>query len=106
MEQARCMLENYGYRHTHNTQHLLPLHGNNRCVNAVTLNVRRLPCLNFVAGQNSLRSEEKFIALEKYMQLTHLMGTADGGTVVKVLCYKSEGRWLDSRWCHWNFLLI
>ena len=26
-------------------------------------------------------------------------------TVVKVLCYKSEGRWFDSRWCHWNFLL-
>ena len=21
-----------------------------------------------------------------------------GGTVVKVLCYKSEGRWFDSRW--------
>jgi len=25
--------------------------------------------------------------------------------VVKVLRYKSEGRWFDSRWCHWNFLL-
>jgi len=25
------------------------------------------------------------------------------GTVVKVLCYKSEGRWFDFRWCHWNF---
>jgi hypothetical protein len=23
----------------------------------------------------------------------------------KVLCYKSEGRWFDSRWCHWNFSL-
>jgi hypothetical protein len=32
-------------------------------------------------------------------------GTADGGTVAKVLCYKSEGRWFDSRWCHWNFSL-
>ena len=21
------------------------------------------------------------------------------------LCYKSEGRWFDSRWCHWNFSL-
>jgi hypothetical protein len=31
------------------------------------------------------------------------LGTADGGTVVKVLCYKSEGRWFDSRWWHWNF---
>ena len=28
-----------------------------------------------------------------------------GGTVVKVLCYKSEGRWFDPRWCHWHFLL-
>ena len=28
-----------------------------------------------------------------------------GSTVVKVLCYKSEGRWFDSRLCHWNFSL-
>ena len=28
-----------------------------------------------------------------------------GGTVVKVLCYKSEGHWFDPRWCHWNFSL-
>ena len=28
-----------------------------------------------------------------------------GSTVVKVLCYKSKGRWFDSRWCHWNFSL-
>jgi len=26
-----------------------------------------------------------------------------GSTVVKVLCYKSEGRWFDH--CHWNFSL-
>ena len=23
-----------------------------------------------------------------------------GSTVVKLLCYKSEGRWFDPRWCH------
>jgi hypothetical protein len=28
-----------------------------------------------------------------------IQGTADGGTVVKVLRHKSEGRWFDSRWC-------
>jgi len=28
-----------------------------------------------------------------------------GGAVVKVLCYKSEGRWFDPRWCHWNISL-
>ena len=26
-----------------------------------------------------------------------------GNTVVKVLCYKSEGRWFNSRRFHWNF---
>ena len=26
-------------------------------------------------------------------------------TVVKVLCYKSEGHWFDPSWCHWNFSL-
>ena len=28
-----------------------------------------------------------------------------GSTVVKVLCYKSQGPWFDSRWCHLNFSL-
>ena len=28
-----------------------------------------------------------------------------GITVVKVLCYKSEGRWFDPGWCQWNFSL-
>jgi len=26
-----------------------------------------------------------------------------GSTVVKVLRYKSEGRWFDSNWCQWIF---
>ena len=26
-----------------------------------------------------------------------------GGTVVKVLCCKSEGHWFDPSWCHWHF---
>ena len=26
-----------------------------------------------------------------------------GNTVVKVLCYKSEGRWFDPIWCRWIF---
>ena len=28
-----------------------------------------------------------------------------GSSVDKALCYKSEGRWLDPSWCHWNFSL-
>jgi len=27
------------------------------------------------------------------------------GTQLCSLCYKSEGRWFDFRWCHWNFSL-
>jgi len=27
----------------------------------------------------------------------------DGTTVLKVLCYKSEGRWFDPSWCWWIF---
>jgi hypothetical protein len=30
-------------------------------------------------------------------------GGDHGSTVVKVLCYKSEGRWFDPSWCHWIF---
>ena len=26
-----------------------------------------------------------------------------GSTVVKVLCYNSEGRWFDPGWCQWIF---
>jgi len=28
-----------------------------------------------------------------------------GSTVVMVLRYKSEGRWYNPSWCHWNFSL-
>ena len=28
-----------------------------------------------------------------------------GSAVVKVLCYKSGGRWFDPSWCQLNFLL-
>jgi len=28
-----------------------------------------------------------------------------GDTVVKVLYYKSEGRWFDPNWCHCNLSL-
>ena len=29
-----------------------------------------------------------------------------GSTVVKVLCYKSEGCWFDPSWCQWIFIDI
>jgi hypothetical protein len=50
-------------------------------------------------GQKGL---DKLISLRIFSSATILWG-GRGSTVVKVLCYKSEGRWFDSRWCHWNF---
>jgi len=38
----------------------------------------------------------------QFYQGTELEGDR-GGTVVNVLCYKSEGRWLDPSWCQWIF---
>ena len=45
------------------------------------------------------------VALKKF-RVRNTCVVNRGSTVVKVLCYKSEGRWFDSRWCHWNFSLI
>jgi len=39
------------------------------------------------------------------LTLVPRVGGNRGGTVVKVLCYKSEGGWFNPRWCHWNFSL-
>ena len=39
---------------------------------------------------------------QKYFKSTW---SVRGSTVVKVLCYKSEGRWVDLSWCYWNFSL-
>ena len=37
------------------------------------------------------------------VQVTHSVGGDRGSTVVKLLCYKSGGRWFDPSWCRWNF---
>jgi hypothetical protein len=37
-----------------------------------------------------------------YFLLIYFNNGGRGGAVVKVLRYKSEGRWFDSRWFHWN----
>ena len=45
---------------------------------------------------------------ETFLKIIHkilFIGAGRGSTVVKVLCYKSEGRWFDPSWCHWNFSL-
>ena len=44
------------------------------------------------------------IHIQLTIKATQLAGNR-GGTVVKALCYKSEGRCFDPSWCHWNFPL-
>ena len=40
-------------------------------------------------------------------QLSVIIHSGDrGSTVVKVLCYKSEGHWFDPSWCQWIFIDI
>ena len=47
-----------------------------------------------------------FSFCEEVSKILSQMYTGDrGGTVVKLLCYKSECRWFDPNWCHWNFSL-
>jgi hypothetical protein len=41
-----------------------------------------------------------FKKLESFMKIGGRVGT-----VVKVLCYKSEGRWFDPRLYHWKFFI-
>ena len=37
------------------------------------------------------------------ISVIHYQNGDRGDTMVKVLCYKSEGRWLDPSWCQWIF---
>ena len=46
------------------------------------------------------------ISPDHQIYLSYILLYGDrGSTVVKGLCYKSEGRWFDPSWCHWNFSL-
>jgi len=52
----------------------------------------------------NLYSYSKLIAKVEITNVLDISGDR-GSTVVKVLCYKSEGPWLDPSWCQWNFSL-
>jgi len=51
-----------------------------------------------------LECEDRIRDMEVRRGLTKLL--SHSVTVVRALCYKSEGRWFDPSWCHWNFSLI
>ena len=75
--------------------------------NQETINIVVSVCLPFCP---SVRLSTWIIAtvIERNLDfgcLLHFLGGDRGGTVVKVLCYKSEVRWFDPSWCQWNFSL-
>jgi hypothetical protein len=37
------------------------------------------------------------------LRILNLITGDRGSSVVKVMCYKSEGRLFDPRWCYWKF---
>ena len=53
--------------------------------------------------QRQERSEGSWILRYEYISKVVWVFSPCGDTVVKVLCYKSEGRWFDPSWCHWIF---
>ena len=51
-----------------------------------------------------------FLCLNQFWPYNHKMKIKKNDNrsytkVVKVLCYKSEGRWFDPSWCHWIFFI-
>ena len=72
-----------------------------KCKQTVSVTERRGRCMTNQAYD--LQTVHTAI-LQKTKQCLSTHGDR-GGTVVKALCYKSEGRWFDPRWFHWNFSL-
>ena len=58
----------------------------------------------YLWGQHEVSDNSGKAQAVTFSELHSLKGDR-GGTVVEVLCYKSEGRWFDPSWCHWNFSL-
>ena len=69
-----------------------------------------VPWLSFLArccvfGTAMSIKRSSFVFLYIKVMSDRLKGENHGSTEVKVLCYKSEGRWFDPSWCHRNFSL-
>jgi len=78
------------------------------CSQAISKSLWRRPllCLRWKTpddGQRNSPKHAKFYSKNKFEKLVHLVRDR-GSKVVKVLCYKSEGRCLDPSWCQWIFL--
>jgi hypothetical protein len=71
-----------------------------RQVNYVFINFKFRKFPQFKTALTNHSNTSLFI-IKSYM--FRFMGTDRGSTVVKVLRYKSEGRWFVPRWCHGIF---
>jgi len=67
--------------------------------------VYRLAQLSQPVGHDSDLGHEAIRNGSQNSFMMYLLLGDRGGTVVKVLRYKSEGRWFDPSWCQWNFSL-
>jgi hypothetical protein len=70
---------------------------------SVSRNIGLHAILKIVVGL-TLRHPRCVVKITKCVEYVYVKGYR-GGTVVKVLRYKSDNRWFDSRWCHWYFSL-
>ena len=80
-----------------------------KCLNeAFCVNFRNLLCFHgeelLAPHPTPILEDYPLLAADSlYLQLPSVL--VRSSTVVKALCYKSEGHWFDSIWCHWNFSL-
>jgi len=68
--------------------------------------------VSFLIAQTTTVSQKQKIGSQDSVPYSTLLfsyrmyeggGPRWGSTVVKVLCFKSEGRWFDLSWCQWIF---
>jgi len=52
--------------------------------------------------EKEIRARKLIVRTRIMAEIHHYLGDR-GSTVVKVLCYKSEGRWFNPSWCKWIF---
>ena len=59
---------------------------------------RRMNCIDAASGIVTLTKWPSRAQVERELQFP--LNLCSGGTLVKVMSYKSEGRWFDPRWYH------
>jgi len=61
--------------------------------------------LQYMLCKDGALNENRRLIILYYNHFAIFLGRDRRSTVVKALCYKSEGRWLDSVWCNWEFFI-